>query len=298
MPSSAVFRGSVVALVVATLVTIFLLVRPPESKSAQDTVRTLATPTPAFAATATATRPGTSQRTVTPTPAGSATAAGSPTAGATASAAASNTYTVRPGDTLSSIAVAHNTTVEAIRGAEPGAGCGEPRDRRSARHAGAAMNWDDDPEVQRALRERSARVSILRSAILWMPLFLVTFGALVYFFIDVVTGGEQGTVFLLVVLSVLSLLFGFQALQAVLDLAGAPHRETQLVTRRWSRNDSFVMRTHYIRLESGQILRGDKAMLNEIDAGHRVEVLYFRHSGVLIDVARLKEPKEQTPEAS
>ena len=133
------------------------------------------------------------------------------------------------------------------------------------------MNWDDDPEVQRALRERSARVSILRSAILWMPLFLVMFGALVYFFIDVVTGGEQGTVFLLVVLSVLSLLFGFQALQAVLDLAGKPHRETQLVTRRWSRNDSFVMRTHYIRLESGQILRGDKAMLNEIDAGHRVE---------------------------
>ena len=120
MPSSAVFRGSVVALVVATLVTIFLLVRPPESKSAQDTVRTLATPTPAFAATATATRPGTSQRTVTPTPAGSATAAGSPTTGATAPAAASNTYTVRPGDTLSSIAAAHNTTVEAIEALNPG----------------------------------------------------------------------------------------------------------------------------------------------------------------------------------
>lgn len=122
-PSAAVYRGSVVALVVASLVAVFLLVRPPESKSSADPARILATATSATGATATPTRPGS-----TPTRASSvvtiATPGGSPAAGTAVAtsptAAAKKTYTVRAGDTLSGIASENGTTVDAILALNPG----------------------------------------------------------------------------------------------------------------------------------------------------------------------------------
>ncbi|MFN0146353.1 MAG: LysM peptidoglycan-binding domain-containing protein [Dehalococcoidia bacterium] len=120
-PNAAVYRGALVALVVGTLLTVFLLVRPPESKSGQDSVRTLATPTPSFGTTATPTPrstappqsptagPGTPAAATTPSPTGGATA--SPTPGS---------YTVQAGDTLSGIAVANGITVEQLQAANPG----------------------------------------------------------------------------------------------------------------------------------------------------------------------------------
>lgn len=123
-PNALIYRGALVALVVGTLLTVFLLVRPPESKSGQDSVRTLATPTPSFGATATPTPPGTVARR-SPTAAG-ATASGTPSASGTTSATASTTpgaeraYTVKAGDTLSAIAVANGITVEELQAANPG----------------------------------------------------------------------------------------------------------------------------------------------------------------------------------
>ena len=124
-PSVMAYRGSIVALVLATIVVIFLVVSPPESKSAEDSVRTVATSTPAVGATATPTRQGGPTRTATTTssspeasasarPSGTATVGGSPTAGA------ERTYTVKSGDTLSGIAAQFGITVDALRGANPG----------------------------------------------------------------------------------------------------------------------------------------------------------------------------------
>jgi len=123
-PGSLVYRGSVLALLVAVAVAIFLIVRPPQSPSTSDTVRTIATATPATGATATPTPPG------TPAPAGT-TSGAAPSASAQPSASASanatgsttpapKTYTVSAGDTLSGIAAAHATTVDAIVALNPG----------------------------------------------------------------------------------------------------------------------------------------------------------------------------------
>ncbi len=126
VPSSRVFRGSLLALAVATLVTVFLLIRPPESASRGPLVRELPSPTPAVAATATPTPRGGA---ATPTsaaatlPAGSPTTpgtpAGSPTPAATPTPAA-RVYVVKQGDTLFQIALDNGTTVEAILAANPG----------------------------------------------------------------------------------------------------------------------------------------------------------------------------------
>lgn len=121
-PSAMLYRGSLVALVIASAVTLFLIVRPPASKSTSSQVRTVATPTEQAMPTATATPTGRAQRTAAATTSPAATAAASPAAsqtpGATATSAA-KTYTVKSGDTLSSIAASNNTTVQAILDLNP-----------------------------------------------------------------------------------------------------------------------------------------------------------------------------------
>lgn len=116
-PSALVYRGSVLTLVIASLVALFLVLRPPEKETDNGVVRTVPTSTAAVSATATPTPPVTRTASATttaaaspdasPSPADSPTAAATPTPG-------TRSYIVRAGDTLSSIAAENDTTVEAI----------------------------------------------------------------------------------------------------------------------------------------------------------------------------------------
>lgn len=155
------------------------------------------------------------------------------------------------------------------------------------------MNWHDDPEIQRARQRRAVRGRLLRSTLLWGPPFLICAGAFVFFFIDrAFLGSENGsTWFLVIVLAVLSLLFGFQAIQSFMDFIGEPVTQTGLVTRRWARSDSFVIKSHYIRLEDS-ILRGDQFILDGIKEGDWVEATYYPKSAVLIWVDKREAPPE------
>ena len=123
-PSGNVYRGSLLALVAASLVALFLWFSPPASKNEQDTARSVATATPSFLATATppgrgAAPPGRAPRGVGGRPATSTagpagTASPGPTTGGTKS------YTVQPGDTLSGIAANQGVTLAALQAANPG----------------------------------------------------------------------------------------------------------------------------------------------------------------------------------
>lgn len=151
-------------------------------------------------------------------------------------------------------------------------------------------SWQDDPDIAEQIRIRSVRMGILRSAIIWTPFFLLSLGAFLFFFFDQVTGGDRGSWFLLVVLAIFSLLFGTQSIQSLVDLFGEPRTMEGEVTRRWARNDSFVLRTHYVRIEK-TILRGDRALLDPIKVGDRVTATFYPHSAVLISIAKLPEPE-------
>jgi LysM repeat protein len=103
------------ALLVGSALTIFLVIRPPESASKADTPRTIATATLASAPTATATPPGrTASATTTTTGTAIATASASTTPGG------AQTYTVQAGDTLSRIEAMFDVTEQQLIDANPG----------------------------------------------------------------------------------------------------------------------------------------------------------------------------------
>lgn len=149
-------------------------------------------------------------------------------------------------------------------------------------------NWTDDPEIADRLHEHRVRGGVIRSAIIWTPIFLVTFFGFAFYLVDRLFGlGHGGTWFLVVVLGVLASLFGFQAAQSLLDLRAEPRETTGMITRRWSRSDSLVLKSHYVRVDD-KILRGDVFLLAEVKEGDRVRVRFYPHSAVLLRVEKLK----------
>ncbi len=124
VPSYRVFRGSLAALLVGSIVAVWLLVLPPSSADRDQTPSALsgvvptaaaskstAAASPTAAASSTA-RPGSPTPGASGTPAGTATPSASPTPSATPT---STTYAVKSGDTLTGIADQFGTTPEAIQ---------------------------------------------------------------------------------------------------------------------------------------------------------------------------------------
>jgi LysM repeat protein len=117
-PSALVYRGALFALAVGTLVTIFLLVSPPESASLKDTARPVATPTPAVTTTATPTPRPTGTATATVTATATTPTAASPTP--TGTPGGRTIHVVASGDSLSRIADLYDVTIEQLIAANPG----------------------------------------------------------------------------------------------------------------------------------------------------------------------------------
>jgi hypothetical protein len=161
------------------------------------------------------------------------------------------------------------------------------------------MNWQDDPELEALRRAHSVRTSLIRSAIIWTPLFLVVFAGMIFYIVDTTRGGDAGGTWVLVaVLGIASFLFGFQAVQSWLDLFGEPADQTGFVQRRWARRDAFVFQTQYIRIDK-RILRGDHLLLAEVKEGDYLRAHFYPHSNLLIDVEKLPPPEgSDTPRPS
>ena len=144
-------------------------------------------------------------------------------------------------------------------------------------------------------RERTLRRGIIRSALIWTPVFVAVIGLWVFFLWDRLTGPEYGsTWFLMVVITVFGTLFGVQSISALRDLLSRPAEDDGLVTRQWTKRDSFVFKSYYIRL-GRRILRGDEELLGAIRAGDRVHVRFFKHSAILIDIQVHEPPPRPEP---
>lgn len=151
--------------------------------------------------------------------------------------------------------------------------------------------WADDPEVMRARVAAKVRRGLWINTLIWMPLFLAFLALSIYYIAGRIMDFETGgTGFLFYLVIGLAILFGFQGFQSVLDLLGSPKEQEGFVTRRWSRSDSFVIKSHYIRLDK-QILRIERAYHGDIVEGDYLRVVFYPHSAVVIHVERVAAPE-------
>lgn len=97
LPSFTLFRGSLLALLIGTILAVWLLIQPPGGESNAPQTGTIITPTPEAAVETT---PGLEATLV---PGGSPVAGETPAAETTPAPSSDGTYTVEAGDTLSSI---------------------------------------------------------------------------------------------------------------------------------------------------------------------------------------------------
>jgi hypothetical protein len=152
------------------------------------------------------------------------------------------------------------------------------------------------------------RSALLRTAVIYTPLFLVALA----FMLGTLAGVIDGGIVLLVMAGILTFLFGYQSIQALRDLRA----DTTVVTRGpvnriWSKMDMFVSRSYYITvqrnifripIQSYWDLREEaKRMRAEgTDEDYRIEVQveHYPHTGNVVAVERLGVIPTASPETT
>ena len=145
--------------------------------------------------------------------------------------------------------------------------------------------------------ESSPRAGLIRTAIFYTPLFLLTLVSFLAMLIGVLDGG----IVLLVIAGIATFLFGYQSIQSLRDLRANRTATTQgPVNRIWSKMDFFISRSYYISVgrsifripiqaywdlrEEAKRMRADGS-----DEDYRIEVRveHYPHTGNVISVERL-----------
>ena len=157
------------------------------------------------------------------------------------------------------------------------------------------MSWQDDPEIRRQIERGHARTSLIRGAAIWLPFFVLSALGFLFFAFDEATGGDKGSWFLVLILLGLAVLFGFQGLQPLWDLFTPPTEVRGWVTRRWSRSDSLVVRSHYIRINNKQIFRIDRDVHGDVKEADFLRVEYYPHSATVVEVEKVPPPEGEKP---
>ena len=152
------------------------------------------------------------------------------------------------------------------------------------------------------------RGALIRSAVFYTPLFLLTLASLVAMLGGLVDGG----IVLIVIAALATFLFGYQSIQALRDLRASRLVVTQgPVNRIWSKMDLFVTRSYYINvsrnifripIQSYWDLREEakKMHADGTDDDYRIEVRveHYPHTGNVTKVERIGLVPIEQPEAT
>jgi len=155
-----------------------------------------------------------------------------------------------------------------------------------------AKDWSTDPQLQEEILEQGLRGGLVRTAVIWTPITLVLAGCFAFFAYDEATGGDRGSWFFVGILTIATAVTGTLALSAWRDLRAEPATIEGYVRRVWTKTDSFIVKTHYIKIDK-QILRVDRMLHGEIAEGDYIRVDFYKHSTIVIRVTKLPDPARQ-----
>ena len=129
---------------------------------------------------------------------------------------------------------------------------------------------------------RQARRAVLRSALRWLPLFVVFSAGAVFFFVRAVTD-DAGAWVGFAILGLIALLSLPLLVAALQDLRADPVETEGTLARKWTKADFFLFRGYYFMI-GRRVFRVDKSTwLAMPDASARVHLLHYPHTSTLID---------------
>jgi len=127
----------------------------------------------------------------------------------------------------------------------------------------------------------SARGPVIRDAIIFTPFFLAFAAAWIAAF--VVEG--NGAIPLLVILGAVTLLAGYQSVQALRDLVARPQVTEGEISRKWRGTDMFVFRSYYIYVNR-KVFKIDPLEHEQLEEGDLVAVTHYPHTNAVVSGKR------------
>ncbi len=132
---------------------------------------------------------------------------------------------------------------------------------------------------------RSARVALIRDAVIYTPLAIAGIVVTLLSAIGVIDAGAVLTV----IEALLTLIFIYQSAQALRDLREPLVRTEGLITRRWSRMDLVFTRSHYIAV-GRKIFSLPAADWYQLEENQHIILVHYPHTGRVAHVERAPEP--------
>ena len=130
---------------------------------------------------------------------------------------------------------------------------------------------------------RAARSSLIRVALVFTPLFLLSLTGMGIVIFNLVREGPSGLIITLLLLSLAAFLTGHQSIQSLRDLRSSPTVSNGLVDRKWSRADLFVLRSYYIYVDRS-VFKVTPLIYTELEEGDTVSVNHCPHTNTVISV--------------
>ena len=127
----------------------------------------------------------------------------------------------------------------------------------------------------------SARATILRSLLLFVPFLLVVLVALALLLRSTADeGASGGRIVALVLMGSVGLLLVYQVVQSVRDLFSRTVETVGRVERRWSRSNFFLFRNSYIFV-GRDVFRLPPKQFTEIGLGDTVRIVHYPHTAAV-----------------
>jgi xanthosine utilization system XapX-like protein len=127
----------------------------------------------------------------------------------------------------------------------------------------------------------TARTAIIRTLVVFTPLLAIALAILIALIVNGASDGFSGGVIAgLVVMGFVGLLVGYQVVQAVWDLFGAPVERDGRVERAWNRSEFFLFRNSYIFV-NGDVFRLCPEQDIEVSLGDLVRIRHYPHTATV-----------------
>jgi len=139
----------------------------------------------------------------------------------------------------------------------------------------------------------SPRGRLIRDAIFYTPIFVLCAVVLLLMIAGVIDRAIIG----MVLLAIVTFLFGYQSIQTLRDLSTKPGTFEGPIARRWTKRDGFVVKTHYVAVNKA-IFRIPVESYLDLKPGDVVRIEAYPHTGLVLRCERTGRPEPEPPPAA